>query len=44
MNFNTEFPALFRGHIRLHPWKSHAQNGGSDSTPMLLTLEFPAVQ
>ena len=27
----------------LHPWKSHAQHGSSDSTPRILTLNLPAV-
>ena len=26
------------GAVFLHPWKSHAQNGKSDSTHMVLTL------
>ena len=47
MNFNAEFPSLMRffllkGYIRLglflHPRKSHAQNGRSDSIPGILTL------
>ena len=44
-NFNTEFPTLMRFCLQqglykiefLHPWKSHAQNGRSDSTPRILT-------
>ena len=48
MTFNAEFPTLMRFyllqcHIRyvhfLHPWKSHAPNGRSDSTPRIPTLE-----
>ena len=41
MNFNAEFSILFRLHkifVLLHPTKSHALNGRSDSTPRILTL------
>ena len=40
--FNEEFPTLMRFCLLhfLHPWKSHAQNGRSDSTPRILTFTF----
>ena len=41
MNFDAEFSILFRLHkifVLLHPTKSHALNGRSDSTPRILTL------
>ena len=46
MNFNAKFqtlmrvcfPSLHKIGVFLHPGKSHAQNGRSDSTPRILTL------